>query len=261
VAARKKAARPGDKTSGKGKTRAKAARPATGGRAGGSTGQKVSKPGKATKKAMKKATKKAVSRSGGRPARPGHPPVKVVKPARKTTRRKATRKKATTSKAGTASASAFPEISDLAGLMEQHGLVEVEYERSSDGTTRIHVKRAGAGGGTVVAPMAAPAPVVAAETLASPAAAPSEPAPVVADDLHAFKSPMVGTFYRAPSPEASSFANVGDSIDPSSTVCIIEAMKVMNEITPDVAGEVVSIEVENGEAVEYGQTLMLIRTR
>jgi acetyl-CoA carboxylase biotin carboxyl carrier protein len=70
---------------------------------------------------------------------------------------------------------------------------------------------------------------------------------------------MVGTFYRAPSPEAPPFASVGDKIDEHTTVCIIEAMKVMNEITPDKPGEIVSIEVENGEAVEYGQPLFLIR--
>ena len=90
-------------------------------------------------------------------------------------------------------------------------------------------------------------------------AAPAAAAPRQDESLHAFKSPMVGTFYRAPSPEASAFASVGDTVDENSTVCIIEAMKVMNEIAPDVRGEVVSIEVENGEAVEYGQTLFLIR--
>ncbi|HZL98611.1 MAG TPA: acetyl-CoA carboxylase biotin carboxyl carrier protein, partial [Planctomycetota bacterium] len=88
---------------------------------------------------------------------------------------------------------------------------------------------------------------------AAPASAPAGEA------LHAFKSPMVGSFYRAPSPEAAPFVSVGDHVDPTTTVCIIEAMKVMNEIVPDISGTVVSIEVENGEAVEYGQTLFLIR--
>ena len=91
--------------------------------------------------------------------------------------------------------------------------------------------------------------------MAGEGSAPSGPA----EELHAFKSPMVGTFYRAPNPEASAFVSVGDRIDEDSTVCIIEAMKVLNEIAPDMAGEVVSIEVENGEAVEFGQTLFLIR--
>jgi len=74
-----------------------------------------------------------------------------------------------------------------------------------------------------------------------------------------FKSPMLGTFYRAASPEAEPFAKVGDKVTADKTLCIIEAMKVMNEIVPDITGAVVSIEVENGEAVEYGQTLFLIR--
>ncbi|MEQ8765524.1 MAG: acetyl-CoA carboxylase biotin carboxyl carrier protein [Planctomycetota bacterium] len=74
-----------------------------------------------------------------------------------------------------------------------------------------------------------------------------------------FKAPMVGTFYRAPSPEAESYCNVGDKVNQNSVVCIIEAMKVMNEIKSDVEGEIVEILAENGEAVEYGQTLLLIR--
>jgi acetyl-CoA carboxylase biotin carboxyl carrier protein len=109
-----------------------------------------------------------------------------------------------------------------------------------------------------------PAPQAHASSAAAAAAlAPSsKPAPAPApstEGLHAFKSPMVGTFYRAPSPEAAPFVSVGDKIDEHSTICIIEAMKVMNEITPDKGGEVVSIEVENGEAVEFGQPLFLIR--
>ncbi|MBM3985826.1 MAG: acetyl-CoA carboxylase biotin carboxyl carrier protein, partial [Planctomycetes bacterium] len=98
---------------------------------------------------------------------------------------------------------------------------------------------------------------------AAPAPAPAAPAggdaPASRENLHVFKSPMVGTFYRAPSPEAPPFASVGDKVDEHTTVCIIEAMKVMNEITPDKAGVVVSVEVENGEAVEFGQPLLLIR--
>ena len=106
------------------------------------------------------------------------------------------------------------------------------------------------------------APGTAAQSRRAPAAAAraAGEAPAAPDEsLHVFKSPMVGTFYRAPSPEAPPFASVGDKIDEHTTVCIIEAMKVMNEITPDATGEIVSIEVENGEAVEYGQPLFLIR--
>ena len=215
-------AKPKAKTKAKTKTKAKAIARITAG-----------KRGKATK-AVRSAAKKPATKGG-----------------RKSTRRKAVAK---------AGARGFSEISDLAELMEQHGLVEVEYERSKDGASRIHVKRAGAVQAAAIAAPAAPsapsAPV--AEPASAPVASESESA--VAEDLHAFKSPMVGTFYRAPSPEASPFASVGDSVEVAGTVCIIEAMKVMNEITPDASGEVVSIEVENGEAVEFGQTLMLLRT-
>ena len=155
---------------------------------------------------------------------------------------------------------AFGEVEELVRLMDAHGLLEVDFESSPDGSRRIRVSRQEAPGfqpaGFV--PQAAPAPAASgAAAAASEAAEPA--APAVDPNLHAFKSPMVGTFYRAPSPEAPPFASVGDKVDEHTTLCIIEAMKVMNEITPDVSGEVVSIEVENGEAVEFGQTLFLIR--
>ncbi len=236
MAARKKAARAGGKSARKTKAAA----------------SKTAKKRKPTK------TAKAAAASVARPARTKKATRGKAAPKRATTRRKTTRAKAARASASDAT---FPEISELAELMEQHGLVEVEFERTTEGDTRIHVRRAEAGAPVVHAPvMAAPA----APAAAAPApAAGAEPAPAAAEDegLHKFASPMVGTFYRAPSPEASPFSSVGDSVDPSQTVCIIEAMKVMNEITPDVAGEVVSIEVENGEAVEFGQTLMLIRPR
>lgn len=159
---------------------------------------------------------------------------------------------------------AYPEVEELVRLMDRHGLVEVEFESVPDGSRRIRVCRAGAPSG-FAAPHAhhehaAPAAHPAAH---APAAGRGEPAPAApaaaGETLHAFKSPMVGSFYRAPSPDAAPFVSVGDHVDPATTVCIIEAMKVMNEIVPDVSGTVVSIEVENGEAVEYGQTLFLIR--
>lgn len=155
--------------------------------------------------------------------------------------------------------SRFPEVEELVELMDRHGLLEVDVHTAPDGTRRLRLARVGphanAAGHAAwaAAGHAAPAPRAGA-----PEAAPAAPA-APAEKLHAFTSPMVGTFYRAPSPEAPPFVSVGDRIDEHRTVCIIEAMKVMNEITPDIAGEIVSIEVENGEAVEYGQTLFLIR--
>jgi len=159
-----------------------------------------------------------------------------------------------------AAPSRFPEVEELVELMNRHELIEVDYQTAPDGTRRIKLARAGSGGYVMSVP--APGPRAGAPAPApahAPAAPPAAPAPAAGETLHAFKSPMVGTFYRASSPEAPPFASVGDKLDPHATVCIIEAMKVMNEITPDVSGTVVSIEVENGEAVEFGQTLFLVR--
>ena len=80
-----------------------------------------------------------------------------------------------------------------------------------------------------------------------------------ADDLHVIKSPIVGTFYAAPNPEAGPFVKVGDMVQAGQTVCIIEAMKLMNEIEAEISGEVVRILVENGHPVEYGEPLFAVR--
>jgi len=98
------------------------------------------------------------------------------------------------------------------------------------------------------APVAAPAPAPVAETAAEPA----QP------DGHVVKSPMVGTFYRTPSPGAKSFVEVGQSVKAGDTLCIIEAMKLMNEIEADVSGVVKAILIENGQPVEYGEPLFII---
>jgi acetyl-CoA carboxylase biotin carboxyl carrier protein len=109
----------------------------------------------------------------------------------------------------------------------------------------------------VAAPVAAPVAVAApAPALAVPAAAPAA-APEVAAG-HAVKSPMVGTFYRASSPGAKSFVEVGSQVKEGDTICIIEAMKILNEIEADKSGTVTQILCENGQAVEYGQPLLMI---
>ncbi len=175
-------------------------------------------------------------------------------PARKAAKRRATRKKPSVgSTADAAGEQVFPEVEALVELMERHQLLELEYRVSPDGGRDIRLARLGAASAGAPVVSAAPAPAVAAPAAEAAPAAPADP------DLHAFKSPMVGTFYRATSPEASPFMSVGDTVEEATTVCIIEAMKVMNEITPDARGEIVSIEVENGEAVEFGQTLFLMR--
>ncbi|HYE75013.1 MAG TPA: acetyl-CoA carboxylase biotin carboxyl carrier protein, partial [Blastocatellia bacterium] len=89
-----------------------------------------------------------------------------------------------------------------------------------------------------------------------PSASTSTPeAPVAEENLHIITSPIVGTFYRASSPTANSFVNLGDQVNPGQTLCIIEAMKLMNEIQSDVSGTIAKIFVENGQPVEYGQSL------
>jgi acetyl-CoA carboxylase biotin carboxyl carrier protein len=109
----------------------------------------------------------------------------------------------------------------------------------------------------VAAPVAAPVAVAAtAPALAAPAAAPAA-APEVAAG-HAVKSPMVGTFYRASSPGAKSFVEIGSQVKEGDTICIIEAMKILNEIEADKSGTVTQILCENGQAVEYGQPLLMI---
>ena len=97
-------------------------------------------------------------------------------------------------------------------------------------------------------------------SLPNPVPAPvSNPEPSEEEGVVVITSPMVGTFYRAPSPESASFVEVGDDVEPSKVVCIIEAMKLFNEIEAEMRGRVVKILVENGQPVEYGQKLMLIK--
>ncbi len=111
------------------------------------------------------------------------------------------------------------------------------------------------------APVSAPAGVPAAAQ-ATPAAAPSTPPPPAAaarSDLQTISAPMVGTFYRSPSPGDPPFVDVGSRITPGQTVCILEAMKLMNELEAEIGGEVVEILVDNGTPVEFGQALMRIR--
>ena len=137
------------------------------------------------------------------------------------------------------------QIRRLIALMEKHDLSELDLKHADQ---RVRIKR---GGEVVVAP-ARPA-------AAAPAGAPAAPAaPAAETKLVEIKSPMVGTFYRASGPDAAPFIKVGDRIGPDKTVCIIEAMKVFNEIPSGVSGQVVAILVDNGHPVEFGQVLVKI---
>jgi acetyl-CoA carboxylase biotin carboxyl carrier protein len=156
----------------------------------------------------------------------------------------------------------FGQLERLLDFMAAHGLEEFEYEHAG---LRIRLRKATSSGGAAprsgAAPQALqpqPAPPAAAAT-PSPEAAPPEPAAAAAEELHIVKSPIVGTFYAAASPGTPPFVKVGDIIQAGQVVCIVEAMKLMNEIESDIGGEVVRPLVENGQPVEYGQGLFAIR--
>ncbi|MEP2101482.1 MAG: acetyl-CoA carboxylase biotin carboxyl carrier protein [Parasphingorhabdus sp.] len=142
-------------------------------------------------------------------------------------------------------------VRELAGILDGAGLSEIEVE---DGDRKVRVSRGGGGVAAPVHAVAAPAP------MAAPAAAPAaKAAPAAADDhAGAQKSPMVGTAYLAPDPEAANFVSVGDKVAAGDTVLIIEAMKVMNPIAAESAGTVKAILVENGQPVEFDQPLVVI---
>jgi acetyl-CoA carboxylase biotin carboxyl carrier protein len=140
------------------------------------------------------------------------------------------------------------EIRRLADLLREYGLSEVEVEREG---VRVRLRR------DLAAPSAAPG--VPASASVAPAL-PMVAAAPAADEAHllTIEAPMVGTFYQAPSPDASPFIRDGDRVKKGQVVCIIEAMKLMNEIESKVAGRVVKVLVENAQPVEYGQPLFLL---
>ncbi|MGJ8652207.1 MAG: acetyl-CoA carboxylase biotin carboxyl carrier protein [Opitutaceae bacterium] len=147
-------------------------------------------------------------------------------------------------------------IKQVVELMKRSELSEFELEEEG---FKLRLKRKNGDAPQIIhaaAPVAAaPAPVAAAPAAAAPAAAPAEE-----KGIEIVKSPMVGTFYSAGSPESPAFAKVGDKISADSIVCIIEAMKVMNEIQAELSGTITEVLIENGEAVEYGQPLFKVKT-
>lgn len=156
----------------------------------------------------------------------------------------------------------FAQLEKLLDFMAAHGLEEFEYEHAG---LRIRLKKASSSGNaaphTGAPPQAFSAQPQATEMPAPSLAIPAAPLVTspVSEDLHTIKSPIVGTFYSAASPGASPFVKVGDMIQVGQVVCIIEAMKLMNEIEADVSGELVRVLLENGQPVEYGQGLFAIR--
>ena len=155
----------------------------------------------------------------------------------------------------------FDEIKQILEMMREHDIAEFELERDN---MKLRLRKTAAGQWTAM-PAAAPAHYMAPGPAAAVVAAPADGAAVIgaADDetldLAVVKSPIVGTFYRAPEPGAKAFAEVGDSVRKGQVICIIEAMKLMNEINAECDGEVVKIYVENGQAVQYGERLFAIK--
>jgi acetyl-CoA carboxylase biotin carboxyl carrier protein len=151
------------------------------------------------------------------------------------------------------------QIEQILRTMSEHNLEEFEYSR---GDLRIRVKKPSQGM-VLAAPRALAAPeIIVAGSSASTAPAATQlaaPEPRATEDLHLVKSPIVGTFYGSPSPGAEPFVKIGGHIDTGQTLCIVEAMKLMNEIESDVSGEVLRVFVDNGQPVEYGQPLFGIR--
>jgi acetyl-CoA carboxylase biotin carboxyl carrier protein len=160
----------------------------------------------------------------------------------------------------------FDDIEKVLALVKEHELTEFELEH--DGL-KLKVKKAQAGGqGHAMMPMGAMSQPMPAMQFTGAAAAPpttshaAPPAPPSDDELElaVVKSPIVGTFYRSPEPGAASFVEVGQRVKKDQVLCIIEAMKLMNEITSEFDGELVSAYVENGKPVQYGERLFAIKT-
>lgn len=147
-------------------------------------------------------------------------------------------------------------VEDLLALMQDGGLTELHYVQ---GETEIRLSRQQDNPAPVVYATPAQGMPMAAAPVAAPAAAAAE-APAVEEDVEYFRSPMVGTFYRRPNPESDNYVSAGDSVDGESVLCIIEAMKVFNEIKAEFSGSIVEALVKDGEAVEFDQPLFKIRS-
>ena len=153
------------------------------------------------------------------------------------------------------------ELKELIEFLVEKDISEFELER---GDVKVRIKRTGenltVSGPAITLPHASPA-AVAPATAASVAAASAAATPSEEPGLHTVKSPIVGTFFEAPSPGSPPFVKAGDTVEVGTVLCIVEAMKLMNEIESDVAGEILKKLVSNGQPVEYGQALFTIRPK
>lgn len=150
------------------------------------------------------------------------------------------------------------EIAALADIMSKHKLTEFSIE---EGDTKLVIRReCGELHPQPVGPatMAIPTPVATAPVATAPTPVTPEPTPADTAETPAIRSPLVGTFYAAPAPDKPTFVKVGDEVNEETVVCIVEAMKVMNEITAEASGRIKRVLVENAQPVEYGQALFEI---
>jgi acetyl-CoA carboxylase biotin carboxyl carrier protein len=155
------------------------------------------------------------------------------------------------------------KLKELVRLMVTHELTELDLRDSEEQVTlRRHVHGAPIAMAPVWpgAPMAYPAAVPAEAPVAAPAAAPGDETIDEDEGFHRIVSPMVGTFYSSPSPDAASFVGTGSTVEPETVVCIVEAMKIFNEIKAECRGTIERVLVSSGESVEFGQPLFLVRT-
>lgn len=146
------------------------------------------------------------------------------------------------------------KLKKLIDLVEESGISELEL---TEGEEKVRISRLPAGGQMQYAPAYMHPQMMHIGAAPAPAPAPAEAAAPVIEG-HVVKSPMVGTFYRSPSPDAKSFVDIGSSVSAGDTLCIIEAMKLLNEIEADASGVIKAILVENGQPVEYGEPLFII---
>ena len=148
------------------------------------------------------------------------------------------------------------DIKAIIDLMKKNSVTEFELEKQD---FKIRLRRGANGGSPVASYEDPPAVAYASPPAAIPAPVPAAPAPVPASPELEIKSPMIGTFYRAPSPEAAPYIEVGAEVNPDTVVCIIEAMKVMNEIKAEAKGVITQVMIENAKPVEFGQPLFKLR--
>lgn len=146
------------------------------------------------------------------------------------------------------------DIKAILDLMRKYSLSEFELEKED---VKLRIKK-GPNGGSAAVPVYDDAPAVAYAPAVVPGVAVSLPPAPVSNEVE-IKSPMIGTFYRAPSPESGPYVEVGTEVNPDTVVCIIEAMKVMNEIKAEAKGVITQVMVENAKPVEFGQALFKIR--